>query len=93
MNRNNLIQAHPYSPHPENQINQMNQWFRQTPTSKYQHTGKVNSIDNQRVTPKNTKSTDNGAGTQPLRLSLRSRSLPRSYKHSHLPENANIPEK
>jgi hypothetical protein len=53
MNRNNLIQAHPYSPHPENQINQMNQWFRQTPIGKCQHTGKVNSIDNQPVIHQN----------------------------------------
>jgi hypothetical protein len=34
MNRNNHKHLHPYNPHPENQINQMNQWFRQTPNRK-----------------------------------------------------------
>ena len=47
MKRNNHIHPHPYNPHPENQINQMNQWVKQSPTGKCLHTGKVNSIDNQ----------------------------------------------
>ena len=53
MARNNHTHPHPYSPHPENQINQVNQWFRQTPIGKCQHTGKVNSIDNQPVIHQN----------------------------------------
>jgi hypothetical protein len=31
MNRNNHIHPHPYNPHLEHQINQINQWFRQSP--------------------------------------------------------------
>jgi hypothetical protein len=36
MNKNNHIHPHPYNPHPENQINQMNQWFRQSPNQQMQ---------------------------------------------------------
>ena len=38
----------------QNQINQMNQKIRQKTTGKCQHTGQVNSIDNQRVIYQNT---------------------------------------
>jgi hypothetical protein len=60
-NKPNMTTAHHHiNPLHVNQINQINQWFRQTnPTEKCLHTGKVNSIDNQRVTSKNTKITGN----------------------------------
>ncbi len=47
MNRNNHIHPHPYNPHHENQINHMNQWFRQSPTGKCTQPAKMNTIDNQ----------------------------------------------
>ena len=48
-----------------NQKNQINQWFRQTnPTGKCMLTGKVNSIDNQSLTSKNTKITGKKPATQ-----------------------------
>jgi hypothetical protein len=50
-NKPNMTTAHQQiNPLHMNQTNQINQWFRQTnPTRKCMHTGKVNSIDNQRL--------------------------------------------
>jgi hypothetical protein len=44
---------YPYSPHPDNQINQMNQWFRQTPTGKCRQPANRNALDNQLLTHEN----------------------------------------
>jgi hypothetical protein len=56
-NKLNMTTAHQLiNPLHMNQTNQINQWFRQTnPTGKCIRTGKVNSIDNQRVINQNPK--------------------------------------
>ena len=92
-----------------NQKNQINQWFRQTtPTGKCLHTGKMNSIDNQRVTSKKTKLT----GNKPVNLEIKNKldmtlklqqlhisnpKILKSYqscsRQTTPPENAYLPEK
>jgi len=60
-----MTTGHQYiNPLHANQKNQINQWFRQTPTGKCNHTGKVNSVDNQWVTPKIPKITGNKPAKQ-----------------------------
>ncbi len=58
-NKPNMTTAHHHiNPLHVNQKNQMNQRFRQTnPTGNCKQPAKVNNIDNQRVTSKNTKIT------------------------------------
>ena len=48
---------YPYNPHPENQISQMNQWFRQPLTGNCIQPAKTNIIDNQSLTHQNAETT------------------------------------